>query len=153
MSFKNWLISVKHWFFFMRVVVCTPLWRSGIKLCYLKIFEAWKQLILDCSVRRVPSGLPLWKIPWKVVDQKRNFVILEIFNLFFFYKKEEISFVILTKLRRVGAVSINRSFGYWWRVRHIFISSLIMFIQHVQPIKGYLWIIVARIIVGSTVNN
>ena len=46
------------------------------------------------------------------MDQKRNFVILEIFNLFFFNKKEEISFVILTKLRRVGAVSINRSFGY-----------------------------------------
>ena len=37
--------------------------------------------------------------------------------------------------------------------RDIFISSLFIFIQHLQPIKGYLWVIVARIIVDSTVNR
>ena len=39
------------------------------------------------------------------------------------------------------------------RKEDIIISSLFMFIQQFQPIKGYLWIIVARIIVDSTVKN
>ena len=39
------------------------------------------------------------------------------------------------------------------RKEDIIISSLFMFIQQSQPIKGYLWIIVARIIVDSTVKN
>ena len=47
----------------------------------------------------------------------------------------------------------KRSYGYWYKGRHIFISSLFKLIQHFQPIKGYLWIIVARIIAGSIVKN
>ena len=37
--------------------------------------------------------------------------------------------------------------------RHVFVSSLLMFIQHFRSINGYLWIIGSRINVDSTVKN
>ena len=56
--------------------------------------------------RRVPSGLPFRKITKKTVaEQKRDFVILEILNLFL--KNARISFVFLTKLFTVRVVPIK----------------------------------------------
>ena len=54
------------------------------------------------------SGVPLRRIPWKAVDQKRSFVILEIINsIYLFLGTEEISFFLLAKSHTGRAVSIK----------------------------------------------
>ena len=55
------------------------------------------------------SGLPFRKIPWKVVDWKRNFVILEIINSIYLFLKNWINcfFFLLVKLYAVHAVSLK----------------------------------------------
>ena len=55
------------------------------------------------------SGLPFRKIPWKVVDWKRNFIILEIINSIYLFLKNWINcfFFLLVKLYAVHAVSLK----------------------------------------------
>ena len=55
------------------------------------------------------SGLPFRKIPWKVVDWKRNFIILEIINSIYLFLKNWINcfFFLLVKLYAVHALSLK----------------------------------------------
>ena len=77
---------------------------------YLKVLKGWKYLILSCSIpRECPkiSELPLQKIPWKITDLNKNFVTLEIIISISSLNNEEISFVLLSKLWTICAMSIK----------------------------------------------
>ena len=53
------------------------------------------------------SELHFQKIPWKITNLKRNFVILKVINSISSLKNDEISFVLLIKLWTVYAESMK----------------------------------------------
>ena len=61
------------------------------------------------NIRKYPkiSELYFQKIPWKITDLKRNFVILEIINSISSSKNDGISFILLIKSWMVYAVSMK----------------------------------------------
>ena len=90
---------------------------------YVKVLKAWKKRILDCSIpREYPkiNELLLQEIPWKIIDLKRILVILEIINSISSLKNEEISFVILIKLRTVCCVNKIYKITHHWEWSWIF---------------------------------
>ena len=66
---------------------------------YLKVVNTWKSPKI--------SELYFQKIPWKITNLKRNFVILDIINSIFSLKNDGISFVLLIELWMAYAVSMK----------------------------------------------
>ena len=73
-------------------------WSPGSS-SYSKVVNTWQYPKI--------SELYFQKIPWKITDLKRNFVILEIINSISSLKNDGITFVFLIKLWMIHAMSMK----------------------------------------------